>query len=452
MIHAYPKTHILAASFVGIFITLVLTLSPSSKVNATRTSIPVELGTNEPSLLKTINGLEKTQSKNIDTSSKKIQKAAKNSTPTEQWTTFNIKDGHTLSAIFSMAGFNDRTMYSVLGNKLQNKSLSRIFPGEQLAFLQDNDNKLSKVKLTRSPLESILYTKLDNGTFTSETIIRTPDVHTSYREGEIKSSLFLAGQDAGLTQKQIMELANIFGWDIDFILDIRSGDKFSLIYEELYLDGEKYKNGKILAAKFFNQGRELDAVLYRAENGTSNYFTPEGNSMRKAFIRTPVDFARISSHFNLRRKHPVLHKIRAHKGTDYAAARGTPIKATGDGKVIHIGRKGGYGKAIIIQHGQKFTTLYAHMSKYARGIKNGKRVKQGQTIGYIGSTGLASGPHLHYEFRVNGVHKNSLKVKLPHASPIPKSQLADFKSQTRPYLAQLSTFSDNYQFAANEQQ
>jgi murein DD-endopeptidase MepM/ murein hydrolase activator NlpD len=421
-------------------------------VNATRTSTPIALDTSQPTLLNEINQLEEQES--TETVNTLVYNAieTEEALPIENWQTITIKNGHSLSTIFSLAGYNDKTMYSVLGKNKQNKSLTRIFPGEKLAFLQNSEDKLSKVKLIRSPLESILYTKTETGIFTSETITRSPEIHTSYHEGEIESSLFLAGQAAGLTQKQIMDLANIFGWDIDFILDIRSGDKFSLIYEELYLDGEKYKNGKILAAKFSNQGRELKAVLYRAEDGTSNYFTSEGNSMRKAFLRTPVDFARISSHFNLRRKHPVLHKIRAHKGTDYAAARGTPIKSTGDGKIIHVGRKGGYGKTVIIQHGQKFTTLYAHMSKYARGIKNGKRVKQGQTIGYIGSTGLASGPHLHYEFRVNGVHKNSLKVKLPQANPIPKNQLADFKKQTHSYLAQLSTFSDSYQLAANEKQ
>jgi len=172
--------------------------------------------------------------------------------------------------------------------------------------------------------------------------------------------------------------------------------------------------------------------------------------MRKAFLRTPVDFARISSHFNLRRKHPVLHKIRAHKGTDYAASRGTPIKASGDGKIIYAGRKGGYGNTVVIQHGQKFTTLYAHMHKYAKGIRSGKRVKQGQVIGYVGSTGLASGPHLHYEFRVNGVHKNPVKVKLPQANPVPKKELEDFKSQTSGLIAQLYTFRDSYQVALNE--
>ncbi len=449
MIHPFPKSHILAASAVGIAITFILILSPSGNVNATRTSIPIELNSQQPSLLDEIksNQIAKPLPSNLTN-----QAASNNAIPklTENWQTITVKNGHSLSTIFALAGLNDKVMYSVLGNKKQNKSLSQIFPGEQISFLENTNDELTKVKLTRSPLESIVYTKTKNGSFKSKKVTRKPEIQIAYSEGEITSSLFLAGQSAGLSQKQIMELANIFGWDIDFILDIRSGDKFNLIYEELYLDGEKYKNGKILAAKFSNQDRELEAVLYRAKDGTSNYFTPKGNSMRKAFIRTPVDFARISSHFNLRRKHPVLHKIRAHKGTDYAASRGTPIKATGDGKVIHVGRKGGYGKAVIIQHGQKFTTLYAHMSKYARGVRTGKRIKQGQIIGYIGSTGLASGPHLHYEFRVNGVHKNSLKVKLPHAKPIPKKQLADFKLQTHLYLAQLSTFSKSYQLAANQ--
>jgi murein DD-endopeptidase MepM/ murein hydrolase activator NlpD len=173
--------------------------------------------------------------------------------------------------------------------------------------------------------------------------------------------------------------------------------------------------------------------------------------MRKAFIRTPVDFARISSHFNLKRKHPVLHKIRAHKGTDYAASRGTPIKATGDGKVTFAGRKGGYGNVVILQHGQKITTLYAHMHKFARNVKVGKRVKQGQIIGYVGSTGLASGPHLHYEFRVNGVHKNPVRVKLPHAKPVPNSEVELFSLQTKPLLAQLDTLRENFQLALNDQ-
>lgn len=437
MIYAFPKQHIFAAAFIGTLLILILALSPSSNVNAKRTPIQIQLPSSADSIT-----LEKAQEKPTSITENK------ETLETENWQLFQIKSGDTLSDLFLKAGFNDKTMYSVLFDNKENKLLTRIFPGERIGFLSNDHNELEKIKLIRSPIKSIILAKNESEKFSHKIVNREPEIHISYSEGMIDSSLFLAGQKAGLSESQIMELANIFGWDIDFILDIRQGDQFNLIYEELYLDGEKYKNGKILAANFNNQGKKFSAVLYEQENGDSNYFTPDGESMRKAFIRTPVDFARISSHFNLKRKHPILHKIRAHKGTDYAASYGTPIKATGDGKIINARNKGGYGRAVIIQHGSKISTLYAHLSKYARGIKEGKRVKQGQIIGYIGSSGLASGPHLHYEFRVNGVHKNPLKVKLPHASPIPKSQLARFRLYTDKYLAQLATFNESYQVAS----
>ena len=436
MNHTFPKKHIFAAAFIGTLLIFILALSPSSNVSAKRTPIQIELPF-------------ETQDNKISPLEDQESAANINDRQEENWQLFKIQSGDTLSELFFKAGLNDKIMYSVLSNNKENKILTRIFPGETIGFLIDIDNELEKIKLIRSPVESVLLAKNEAGEFSHSIVTRQPDVHISYSEGTIDSSLFLAGQKAGLSESQIMELANIFGWDIDFILDIRQGDQFNLIFEELFLNGEKYKNGKILAANFSNQGKTFSAVLYQQEDGDSNYFTPTGESMRKAFIRTPVDFARISSHFNLKRKHPILHKIRAHKGTDYAASYGTPIKATGDGKIINARNKGGYGRTVIIQHGNKISTLYAHLSKYARGIKEGKRVKQGQIIGYIGSSGLASGPHLHYEFRVNGVHKNPLRVKLPHANPIPKSQLARFRLYTDKYLAQLATFNESYQVASN---
>ncbi|KPK40462.1 MAG: peptidase M23, partial [Gammaproteobacteria bacterium SG8_47] len=234
-----------------------------------------------------------------------------------------------------------------------------------------------------------------------------------------------AGQRAGLSDNLIMELAAIFGWDVDFALDIREGDEFAVIYEEHFLDGEKLRDGAIIGAEFVNQGQRYQAVRYTDPEGRGDYFTPDGMSMRKAFLRTPVEFSRISSRFGTR-KHPVLNKFRAHKGVDYAAPQGTPIKAAGDGKVIFAGTKGGYGRTAIIQHGGRYSTLYAHMSKFARGVRSGKYVRQGQTIGYVGSSGLATGPHLHYEFRVNGVHRNPLTVKLPEAAPISAALKSDF--------------------------
>ena len=261
--------------------------------------------------------------------------------------------------------------------------------------------------------------------------------------------MFLAGTNAGMEQSLIMEVASIFGWDIDFALDIRSNDRFSVLYEEHFLNGEKLRNGPILAAEFTNQGKTFKAVRYTDSKGSSNYFTPEGNSMRKAFLRTPVDFARISSHFNLKRKHPVLNRIRAHKGTDYAAPTGTPIKAAGDGKVTWAGTKGGYGRTVMIQHGQSYKTLYAHMRRYGKGIRSGVRVKQGQIIGYVGSSGLATGPHLHYEFYVNGAVRNPVRVSLPKAKAIPKKELANFKAQTTPIVATLQNYQKNIQIASN---
>ncbi|MGR9117181.1 MAG: peptidoglycan DD-metalloendopeptidase family protein [Gammaproteobacteria bacterium] len=255
--------------------------------------------------------------------------------------------------------------------------------------------------------------------------------------GTIHSSLFLDGKEAGLPDKVIMQLADIFAWDIDFALDIKENDSFAVLYEKLYIGDEEVGTGKILAAEFVNEGKIYKAVRYEDKQGHANYFTPEGHGMRKAFIRTPVDFARISSPFNLKRKHPILNRIRAHKGVDYAAKTGTPIKCTGDGKIIFQGRQSGYGRVIIVQHGKRYSTLYAHLSKFNKHYKKGSSIKQGDIIGYVGQSGLASGPHLHYEFRVDGQHRNPLTVKLPNSAPVDQSLLADFKATTQPLLAQL---------------
>ncbi|MCU7960706.1 MAG: peptidoglycan DD-metalloendopeptidase family protein, partial [gamma proteobacterium symbiont of Bathyaustriella thionipta] len=257
--------------------------------------------------------------------------------------------------------------------------------------------------------------------------------------GVIQDSLFAAGHDAGLSDRLTMQLADIFGWDIDFALEIRTGDRFSLIYEEQFVDGKKLRSGPILAAEFINQGHVYKAIRYTDKEGRTAYFSPDGKRMQKAFLRTPVKYARISSRFTRKRWHPVLKKWRSHKGVDYAAARGTPIRATGDGKVIVRGKKGGYGNAIYIQHGRKYTTVYGHLSRFAKRVKKGSKVHQGQIIGYVGSTGLATGPHLHYEFRVNGIHRNPLTVKLPASLPLEKSQMADFHKTTSAWLAQLDT-------------
>lgn len=353
--------------------------------------------------------------------------------------TFTIQSGDSLSRLFSRAGLNDRALYELMNESPEARALHRIMPGHEVTFEIDADGRLTQLVYDHSRLSSLVFTRADD-TFTASEIIREPEVHTAYRQATIDSSLFLAGQRAGMTDSLTMELAGIFGWDIDFIMDIRSGDTFSVLFEERFLDGEKIGNGPILAAEFNNRGRTFQAVRYVNSEGKADYYTPDGKSMRRAFLRTPVDFTRISSPFNPNRRHPVLNTIRAHKGTDYAAPRGTPIKAAGDGRVTFAGRKGGYGNTVIIQHGQTYQTLYAHLHNFNRGIRSGVNVRQGQIIGYVGSTGLATGPHLHYEFYVNGVVKNPVTVALPQADPVPKAELARFKAQTQPMMAKLEQY------------
>lgn len=365
------------------------------------------------------------------------------------WITETVRPGDNLSLIFQRAGLSDRKLYEFMASNKDTKVLKRIHPGHTIEF-QIEDQQLLGLKYSKSPLSALEFKRTAKG-FSSNQLDRQPDLHTAYREAVIKDSLFMAGKRANMDANLIMELANIFGWDVDFALDIRQGDSFKVMYQEKFLDGEKLGNGPILAAEFVNQGKTYKAVRYEDSKGVTHYYTPEGHTMRKEFLRTPVDFARISSHFNLRRKHPVLNRIRAHKGTDYAAPRGTPIKAAGDGKIIHAGRKGGYGNTVIIQHGQTYKTLYAHLHKFRRGIRSGARVKQGQIIGYVGATGLATGPHLHYEFYVNGAVRNPVTVKLPKARSIARNELNRFKQKTQPLLASMNTYHQQTLLAQSSQ-
>jgi murein DD-endopeptidase MepM/ murein hydrolase activator NlpD len=258
------------------------------------------------------------------------------------------------------------------------------------------------------------------------------------RRARIDSSLFEAGQKAGISGETILTLANqIFGWDIDFALDIREGDEFGVLYEQKYQDGHYVTDGRVLAAEFVNQGKTHRAVWFESKDGEiKGYFTPGGHGMRKAFLRAPLDFTRISSNFNLHRLHPLLGIVRAHKGVDYAAPTGTPIWAAGSGRVEFVGRKGGYGNVVIVDHGKGISTLYGHMSRFASSLRVGRQVGQGDTIGFVGATGTATGPHLHYEYRVNGTHKNPATIPLPRTE-IPARYLAEFQSQAEVALARL---------------
>lgn len=348
-----------------------------------------------------------------------------------------IAQGESLSTIFSKLDLSKTDLHKLIHANELGKQFASIRPGKKLLVSTDSNNQLQQLIYKKNSIDTLKATRIDDS-FNVEIISKPVETKITSTQATINSSLFLDGKDAGLSDKLIMQLADIFAWDIDFALSLRKGDQFTVVYEKVFVEGKEIDSGKIISAEFVNQGHAYTAVKFENKKGETSYYTPDGKSMRKAFLRTPVEFARISSHFNLKRKHPVLNRIRAHKGVDYAARTGTPIKTTGDGKIVFRGRKGGYGRVVIVQHGQKYNTLYAHMSNYKRGQRVGNHVKQGQTIGYVGKSGLATGPHLHYEFRVNGVHRNPLTVKLPHSQPIKKSLLAEFKKQTQPLIAQLN--------------
>lgn len=351
-----------------------------------------------------------------------------------------VKRGDTLSAIFDRLDIYP-DLARILKTRKDRKALARIYPGQELLF-SIRDQRLERLELVHGPASSLVY--LRNGdSFTAQTLHRPLDTILQFASGNIDSSLYLAAHRAGMSDTLIQDLVHIFRWDIDFAHDLRVGDSFAILYEKLLLDGEDVGDGKIAAAEFVNKGITYRAYRYTDENGHTDYYTLEGESLHKTFLRTPVELARISSYFNPRRRHPILNVIRAHKGIDYAAPTGTPIKATGAGRVIYRGTKGQYGKTIVLRHGNIYTTLYAHMSKYARRTGIGHTVRQGQTIGYVGNTGLSTGPHLHYEFRVNGVHRNPLKVKLPQTKSLPQDEMDRFLAAVKAPARQFEAYAQN---------
>ncbi|HTV50599.1 MAG TPA: peptidoglycan DD-metalloendopeptidase family protein [Steroidobacteraceae bacterium] len=315
------------------------------------------------------------------------------------------------------------------------RQLDKLRPGEALTITHRQGELLGLER--RLSLEETLKVQRDAGGLHA-TVVRNPlEMRERTVSATIDSSLFEATTQAGAHDQTAMALADIFAWDIDFVLDIQPGDSFTVTYEEIYENGKYLQDGPVLAARFINQGREYLAVRYTPPDGHPGYYTPDGRSLRKAFLRAPLEFTRVSSPFNLHRKHPILNTIRAHKGIDYAAPIGTPVKAAGDGRVIFAGQMGGYGNVVQIDHAHGIVTVYGHLSRFAHGLRVGEHVQQGAIIAYVGMTGLATGPHLHYEYRVNGVHKNPQTVGLPDAMPIEASLRPDFQAKTEPLLASL---------------
>lgn len=355
----------------------------------------------------------------------------------DDWDVVTVRRNETLGDIFSRAGLTAREVHEVVSLSPRTQELARIFPGEQLA-MKVGDGKLEGLQFDVDEASRVLLSR-ENGQLKEQIVQRQLDYRVQYAAARISSSLFGAGQEAGLSDPTIMKLADVFNYDIDFAQDLRSGDTFSLIYEEVWRDGERVRTGDILAASFTNRGKRFEVYRFVNADGRADYYSADGRSRARAFIRTPLEFSRITSRFSLGRKHPVLGTMRAHRGVDYGAPTGTPIKATGAGTVEFIGTQNGYGQVVILRHGKEFTTLYAHMSRFAKGLKKGSRVQQGQVIGHVGMTGLATGPHLHYEFRKGGLHRDPLSVDLPVADPLSGPEIARFKRISTPLIAQMST-------------
>jgi murein DD-endopeptidase MepM/ murein hydrolase activator NlpD len=344
-----------------------------------------------------------------------------------------VRRNDTLDRIFRQLQLSLADLASLRALPDLRAALDRLHPGEVLTFFSDGAGQLLGLESER-----LTIARADDG-FRSHIIENPLEREVRTASATITSSLFEAARDAGISDQTAIAIADVFAWDIDFVLDVRSGDRFVVTFEQLSQDGEHLRDGALLAVKFINQGREYRAVRYVDSQGEARYYTPEGRSLRKAFLRAPLEFTRVSSRFNPNRRHPVLNRIRAHRGVDYAAPIGTPVKAAGDGRVRFRGVKGGYGNVVELAHANGVMTVYGHMSRFARQLRTGQRVTQGQVIGYVGQSGLATGPHLHYEYRLHGAYKDPQKVKLPSAEPLPAALLADFRAQTAPLLAGLDT-------------
>ncbi|MCP4047756.1 MAG: peptidoglycan DD-metalloendopeptidase family protein [Gammaproteobacteria bacterium] len=363
----------------------------------------------------------------------------------EQWETVTVRSGQTLDSIFRQQGFSANTLHRIMTLNTNTGQMKKIRPGDLFEFQRHADKSLKRM---RYAIDESHYLIIDHAEQKAVASLKARDIFTEVTEtsGTITSSLFLAGKQAGLNDGMVMKLANLFGWDIDFVLDIREGDRFFLVYEKIYRDGSFLRDGEIIGATFINQGEKFQGIRFDIDD-QAQYFAPDGRNMRKAFLRAPLNFSYISSNFNPKRYHPILKRVKAHNGIDYKAPKGTPVFAAGDGKVTRSAYSKYNGHHVFIQHANSIVTKYLHFTK--RTVKQSQRVKQGQVIGYVGATGLAQAPHLHYEFLLNGVHRNPRTVSLPKASPLGKTQLAEFRQKSAPVLSQLSRLESASMYATS---
>lgn len=423
VVHTLPKKHKLL--ILGLVSAIVgLAFLPSEKATAPKdnSANALEIGKRYELQVKVDNN-EKLTELNSEQAAEKL--------PEYDFVDHKVKNGDNLAIIFKRAGFSAQTLHKLINTNAETRKLTKIHPGEILSFATAEDGSLAQLRYVISKTDTLFVTLNEEGNY--DTAIDSKEIETLTKTagGEISNNFWTSAIAAGLSERQIMNFADIFGWDVDFANDIRKGDVFGLIYESHYVDGEFIGTGKIIAAEFVNQGQRFAAIRHT----DGNFYTPEGRSMKKAFLRAPVSFKYISSSFNPRRLHPVTGQVRAHRGIDFAARTGTPVVASGNGKVIKAGYSKYNGNYVFISHGTQYVTKYLHLNKKL--VKTGQKVKQGQQIGTVGSTGRVTGAHLHYEFLVNGVHRNPKTVKLPKSEPLPRSELAKFKPIADNFIAQL---------------
>src|ERR1700678_560772 len=342
----------------------------------------------------------------------------------------------TLDSIFRRMALDTSDLAAIRNLPGIRQSLDFLKPGDAIK-LTHTDGALKELTRKVSETQTLKVVREDAG-FEAKMMSNPVQTRVRTATAVIDSSLFQAAEGAYISDIVALKLANASAWDIDFVLDIREGDHFPVAYQQIFQDGKYVRDGEVLAAEFVNAGNVYRAVRFVSDTGSAGYYTPDGRPMRKAFLRAPVEFTRVSSVFNPHRLHPILNLIRGHMGTDYAAPTGTPVHAAGDGRVSFAGQRGGYGNAVILAHSNSVSTLYGHMSRFAQHIRVGNHVQQGDVIGYVGMTGLATGPHLHYEYLMNGVHQNPQTVKLPGADPLPADAFGRFRAQTAASLAALS--------------
>ncbi|MDN5753087.1 MAG: M23 family metallopeptidase [Nitrosospira sp.] len=352
------------------------------------------------------------------------------------WRQESIQRGDTIAALLSRLEVNSRDAANFLRDARGVKAMHQLVPGKIIHAQTTAAGELLLLRYFPGGSEQLVMEKTDGGFSISEQAPKL-ETHIQMKSGVINSSLFAAIDNAGVPESVAIQIVDILASDVDFHRDLRKGDRFTVVYDSLFGNGEPARAGRVLSVEFVNQGTPHRAVYFQAENGESGYYTPDGKNLRKAFLRSPLEFSRITSGFSSARFHPVLKTWRAHSGIDYAAPTGTRVKAAADGTVAFAGWQGGYGNVVFLQHQGGYSTVYGHLSTFAKGLRRGQRVRQGDIIGHVGATGMATGPHLHYEFRFNGVQRDPLRVAMPAANPVAAKHMAAFYEYTKPLMARL---------------